>query len=154
MSYGVIDKPNVNLQNELLHLWACHGQYATCNMQTYHQIFDSGNNCILFSGKKRGVNDGVSYLLTEIQKNRSGNLVLITSAAKAIHECQEGNFYYREIYLTKETYFPLWNSIWANSQKLGRCASRRVHSAWKSLGRVSFGSKKFGSKILRKLKKN
>ena len=31
-----------------------------------------------------------------------------------------------------------------SSQKLGRCASRQVRSVWKSLGRVSFGSKKFG----------
>ena len=35
-----------------------------------------------------------------------------------------------------------------SSQKLGRHASRRVRSVWKSFGRVSFGSKKFGPKIL------
>ena len=33
-----------------------------------------------------------------------------------------------------------------SSQKLGRHASRRVYSVWKSLCRVSFGSKKFGPK--------
>ena len=33
-----------------------------------------------------------------------------------------------------------------SSQKLGRCASRRVHSAWKSSGRANLGSKKFGPK--------
>ena len=35
-----------------------------------------------------------------------------------------------------------------SSQKLGRCASSRVRSVWKSLGWVTFGSKKFGPKIL------
>ena len=34
-----------------------------------------------------------------------------------------------------------------SSQKLGRHASHRVRSVWKSLARVSFGSKKFGAKI-------
>ena len=38
--------------------------------------------------------------------------------------------------------------IKTSSQKLGRHASRRVRSVWKSFGRVSFGSKKFGPKIL------
>ena len=32
-------------------------------------------------------------------------------------------------------------------QKLGRQASRRVRSFWKSLGQVSFGSKKFGPQL-------
>ena len=35
-----------------------------------------------------------------------------------------------------------------SSQKLRRCASRRVRSVWKSLGQVTFGWKKFGPKIL------
>ena len=35
-----------------------------------------------------------------------------------------------------------------SSQKLRRCASRRVRSVWKSLGQVRFWSKMFGLKIL------
>ena len=37
-------------------------------------------------------------------------------------------------------------TIPTSSQKLRRWASRRVCSIWKSLGRVSFGSKKFGTR--------
>ena len=41
-------------------------------------------------------------------------------------------------------------AIWVekSSQKLGRCASRRVRSVWKSLVQVRFGSKMFRLKIL------
>ena len=35
--------------------------------------------------KKRRVNDGMSYLLTEIQKNGSGNLLVITPAVRPIY---------------------------------------------------------------------
>ena len=42
----------------------------------------------------------------------------------------------------------LLTSHWTSSQKLGRCASRRVRSVWKSLGQVRFGSKMFRLKIL------
>ena len=37
--------------------------------------------------KKRRVNDGMSYLLTEIQKNGSGNLLVITPAVRPIYKC-------------------------------------------------------------------
>ena len=35
--------------------------------------------------KKRRVNDEMSYLLTEIQKNGSGNLLVITPAVRPIY---------------------------------------------------------------------
>ena len=46
-----------------------------------------------------------------------------------------------------------YEEIWhvqskTSSQKLGRCASRRVRSVWKSVGQVRFGSKMFWLKIL------
>ena len=46
-----------------------------------------------------------------------------------------------------------WGEGWSDthktsSQKLGRCASRRIRSIWKSLGRVRFWSKMFRLKIL------
>ena len=50
-------------------------------------------------------------------------------------------------------YFPVTRITMSNnkgeksSQKLGRDASHRVRSVWKSLGQVSLGSKKFGPKI-------
>ena len=45
---------------------------------------------------------------------------------------------------------PQGSAIWwiTSSQKLGRCVSCRLRSVWKSLGWVSFGSKKFEPKIL------
>ena len=92
--------------------------------------------------------DIISVLMFDLQDIRQDNVVMRDWAkcsirSSSLNETQKKS--YPIAILNVIFLFCIKNST--SLQKLGRHASRRVRSVWKSLGRVSFGSKKFGLKI-------
>ena len=63
---------------------AQHDMYQHINEQIYLTVCIDVCNVLT---KKGRVNDEMSYLLTEIQKNGSGNLLVITPAVRPIYKC-------------------------------------------------------------------